>query len=146
MAAKSKERPLTAKQEAFCREYLIDLCAADAARRAGYAPAYADRQGYQQLENPRVQKRLKELMDKRASKTEIDAEYVLKKIKATIEDAAQKVPVGEGGAEAMLNHSAALKGLELLGKHLVLFSDKVDVTSGGKALDNVFTINPVAKK
>ena len=46
--------PLTAKQTRFVAEYLIDLNAAAAARRAGYSPKAADQQGYENLRNPQI--------------------------------------------------------------------------------------------
>ena len=48
-------RPLTAKQQQFCCEYIIDLNATAAARRAGYSSRTAEQQGYQLLQNPSVQ-------------------------------------------------------------------------------------------
>lgn len=76
----AKNGELTPKQQAFVREYLVDLCASDAARRAGYAPAYADRQGHQQLANPRVRTAIAAAQAKRAKKTDITAERVLREL------------------------------------------------------------------
>lgn len=71
---------LTAKQQAFVDEYLIDLNATQAAIRAGYAPAYADRQGYQQLENPRVAAAIEKAKAERSKRTQIDADWLLKRL------------------------------------------------------------------
>lgn len=45
---------LTDKQTRFIAEYLIDLNAAAAARRAGYSAASADQQGYENLRKPEI--------------------------------------------------------------------------------------------
>ena len=46
---------LTPKQELFCKEYLIDLNAKQAAIRAGYSPKTAGEQGYENLNKPHLQ-------------------------------------------------------------------------------------------
>jgi len=117
-------RRLSPKQKLFCEEYLIDLNATQAAIRAGYSKKTAYSIGEENLRKPDLAKQIQENMDKRSKKTEIGADYVLSGIVEVIEDAAQKVPIGENGCEAMLNHTAALKGHELLGKHLKLFTEK----------------------
>ena len=43
---------LTAKQDTFCREYLLDLNATAAARRAGYSARNADKIGSELLGKP----------------------------------------------------------------------------------------------
>jgi len=45
---------LTDKQTRFIAEYLVDLNAAAAARRAGYSAASADHQGYENLRKPQI--------------------------------------------------------------------------------------------
>lgn len=45
---------LTDKQTRFIAEYLIDLNATAAARRAGYSAASADQQGYENLRKPEI--------------------------------------------------------------------------------------------
>ena len=71
---------LTAKQEAFCREYLIDLNGTQAALRAGYSKKGAHVQAAQLLSNPKVSECLQEMLKKRAERTEIDADWVLKRL------------------------------------------------------------------
>lgn len=68
---------LTAKEEQFCREYLVDLNATQAAIRAGYSERSAKQTAYRLLERDRVQARVKSLMDRRAQRTEITADRVL---------------------------------------------------------------------
>lgn len=69
---------LTPKQEQFCREYLIDLNATQAAIRAGFSKKTATEIGYEYLRKPHIQQCLQSLKAKRAEKTEITAERVLR--------------------------------------------------------------------
>jgi phage terminase small subunit len=68
---------LTAKQEAFVREYLIDLNATQAAIRAGYSARTAQEQGSRLLSNAMVAEAVKAAQDARAERTEITADRVL---------------------------------------------------------------------
>jgi len=72
--------PLSDRQEQFCLEYLIDLCAKSAAERAGYAPANAAQQGYRLLKDPRIAARVKVLKARRAEQTLVDAESVVREL------------------------------------------------------------------
>jgi phage terminase small subunit len=112
---------LTPKQEAFVREYLIDLNATQAALRAGYSAKTANEQGARLLANVSVSAAVQEAMDARAKRTEITADYVLEGIKAVTERC-----IGDDEAFVPM---AAFKGYELLGKHLKLFTEKHDHTS-----------------
>jgi phage terminase small subunit len=71
---------LTAKQARFVDEYLVDLNATQAAIRAGYAPKRAYAIGHENLKKPEVAEALKERMDKRAEQTQVNAEWVLKRL------------------------------------------------------------------
>jgi phage terminase small subunit len=113
---------LTPKQAFFVKEYLIDLNATQAAIRAGYSPKTANEQASRLLANVNVASVVQEEMDKRAKRTEIDADYVLTGIRNVTETVAKE---GEG-----FNPQAALKGYELMGKHLKLFTDKVEHSGG----------------
>ncbi len=154
-------RPLTPKQEAFCREYLIDLNGTQAAIRAGYSLKGAHVQAAQLLSNPKVQAFANKLKTERADRTEITADRVLKEIGrlafadirsvfdesgrllpvhmlppevaasiASIEVATSRVP---GGEPVDVEHTAKIKfwdkrgSLELLGRHLKMFTDKLEV-------------------
>jgi phage terminase small subunit len=68
---------LTAKQARFVDEYLVDLNATQAAIRAGYAPKRAYATGHENLKKPEVAAALKERMDKRAERTQVDADWML---------------------------------------------------------------------
>lgn len=71
---------LTDKQEYFCREYLIDLNATQAAIRAGYSKDTAGAIGHENLKKPEIQKRIDVLKAERAAALGITAERVLGEI------------------------------------------------------------------
>lgn len=104
---------LTAKQELFCKEYLVDLNATQAAIRAGYSEKTAKEIGCENLTKPNIQEYIKEAMNKRSQKVEIDADYVLQGIK----------DIADNDEEQSKDR---LKAYELMGKHLKLFTDKVE--------------------
>ena len=68
---------LTAKQQTFAQEYLVDLNATQAAIRAGYSARTADVQGPRLLGNVRIQTLVQESRTKLAKKTEITIERIL---------------------------------------------------------------------
>lgn len=146
---------LTPKQERFCEEYLIDLNATQAAIRAGYSEKTAREQAAQNLSKLNIQEKIAELKAERSQRTEITQDRVVKELaamafaKAT--DYAQIADVG-GKAAVMLTPTAQLtkaqqagivgikqtqagievkldktKALELLGRHLGMFKDKIEV-------------------
>ncbi|HBO5585589.1 TPA: terminase small subunit [Pseudomonas aeruginosa] len=71
---------LTNKQRRFVEEYLVDLNATQAAIRAGYSERRASEIGSQSLRKPEVAAAIQEAMQARASRTEIDADYVLRRM------------------------------------------------------------------
>lgn len=71
---------LTDKQEMFCREYLIDLNATQAAIRAGYSDKTANRTASENLSKPDIQNRIAELKAQRNEQVNIDAAYVLRRL------------------------------------------------------------------
>ena len=73
----SKAKLLTPKQQAFVREYLIDLNATQAAIRAGYSPKTANASGPRLLVNVGVQKAIAEAKSDRVKSLEITAERIL---------------------------------------------------------------------
>ena len=121
---------LNAKQTLFCEEYLIDLNATQAAIRAGYSAKTAKETGYENLTKPHISLFIQNAMAERSASTGITADYVLKGIKELTDTLAQ----GE-------DPKSAYKGYELLGKHLALFTEKLDHTSsdGSMATDNLTT-------
>ena len=70
--------PLTAKQQRFVEEYLIDLNASAAARRAGYSARRADEIGYENLRKPQVKAAIDAAQAERSQRTQVTADQVLK--------------------------------------------------------------------
>jgi phage terminase small subunit len=71
---------LTDKQEMFCREYLVDLNATQAAIRAGYSDKTANRTASENLSKPDIQNRISELKAARNEDVGVNAAYVLKRL------------------------------------------------------------------
>lgn len=72
---------LTAKQEMFCREYLVDLNATQAAIRAGYSPDSAKQIGSDNMSKHDLQERIAELKAERNQRVTVSADYVLERAK-----------------------------------------------------------------
>lgn len=105
---------LTAKQEAFVNEYLIDKNATQAALRAGFSKKSAGELGHRMLKKVEVQKAIKAKLVFAASQANITAERVIKRIAEIAFDSeyAKKTDI--------------LKACELLGKKFKLFTDVVE--------------------
>lgn len=76
---------LTAKQQRFVAEYLIDLNATQAAIRAGYSEKTAYSVGHENLKKPDVQAGIQAAMKSRSDRTKIDADWVLQRLAAQAE-------------------------------------------------------------
>ena len=145
---------MTKKQKRFVEEYLIDLNATQAAIRAGYSPDTAKSIGSENLTKPDIQARIAKAMAERSRRTGVNADRVIMELAkiafvnasdvidadtATVkadalpEDTAaiqsDKVKTfGEDGLEREVKMADKLKALELLGKHLGMFKDKVELS------------------
>lgn len=122
----TEPRKLAPMAAAFCQEYLIDLNGKQAATRAGYSEKTAAAQASRLLTNVNVQAEIECFMKKRAEKVELTADEVLKDIKLVKADCMQAV-FDKDGNRVMANPAAALKALELQGRHLKMFTDKLEV-------------------
>ncbi|MEG2344195.1 MAG: terminase small subunit [Acidaminococcaceae bacterium] len=74
---------LTKKQKLFVKEYLKDLNATQAYKRARYAvksEAAAAVEGHKLLRNPKIEKAISEAMAEREKRTEITADRVLEEL------------------------------------------------------------------
>lgn len=71
---------LNDRQSRFIDEYLIDLNGTQAAIRAGYSAKTANEQASRLLANVSVQAQLQRRMKDREQRTEINADYVLKRL------------------------------------------------------------------
>lgn len=132
----------TEKKGRFVEEYPIDLNATQAAIRAGYSEKTAYSQGQRLLKDVEVSAAIQNALSERSERTQIDADYVLNTIKDTIERCRQaevvvdrsgenvmvETPTGELAPAYKFDSSGVLKGCELLGKHLKLFTEKIEHT------------------
>ena len=109
---------LTPRQEKFCAEYAVEPNGQQAAVRAGYAPHAARITASQILTRPNIQERLRQINAPRLRKLEITAERVL----------AQTAGIAFNETDARVRHFDQIEALKLLGKHLKLFTDKIDLT------------------
>lgn len=123
---------LTAKQQKFADEYLIDLNATQAAIRAGYSERTARQIGQQNLSKLDIQKYLTEQMQHRQSATIASADEVLEYLTSVLRGTPQETSiVDEGGVatvEIIPSTKERLRSAELLGKRYGLYTDKVDTT------------------
>jgi phage terminase small subunit len=147
---------LTPKQERFVEEYLIDLNATQAAIRAGYSVKTADRIGPELLGKTCVSEAIQKAIAERSRRTGINQDRIVRELakiafvnaadvvdfdeatvryEADLDDTAaiqsvkiKKIPTQEGDIiEREIKIADKLKALELLGKHLGMFKDKIDV-------------------
>lgn len=144
---------MTKKQKLFVEEYLLDLNATQAAIRAGYSPETAGAIGAENLKKPQIQNAIARAMAERSRRTGVNAERVVLELAkiafanagdlidaqdATVRDGAsredlaaiQSIKVkdmGDMGIEREVRLADKLKALELLGRHLGMFSDRLRV-------------------
>nr|DAG53056.1 MAG TPA: Terminase small subunit [Caudoviricetes sp.] len=127
---------MTAKQQRFCDEYLIDLNATQAAIRAGYSKKTAYAIGNENLMKPELKKYIEKRMEEKESELIADQNEVLKYLTAVMRGQTQAEVVvvegtGEGCSEARTMQKAPdekerLKAAELLGKRYGLYTDRVE--------------------
>ncbi|GAQ18022.1 terminase [Oceanobacillus picturae] len=136
---------LSAKQELFCQEYIIDLNATQAAIRAGYSEKTARSQGQRLLTKVAITARVNELKEKRAEKLELDAYWVLKRLKDISDRSMQAEPVMEYDHESgemietgeyQFDSNGANKSTELIGKHIGMFDPKIQLQLKSLAIKN----------
>lgn len=129
--------------ERFCNEYLIDLNATKAYLRADAdACTYDSARNYaaKLLQTIAIRSRVRELMDERSKDTLIDAKFVVDGLTELYFKCLQHKPVEEWddtekrmvekGTFEFDSHGAS-RALELLGKHVAMFTDKSEVKNTG---------------
>tara|TARA_R110000824_G_scaffold171502_1_gene349137 strand:+ start:583 stop:1083 length:501 start_codon:yes stop_codon:yes gene_type:complete len=113
------KRKLTMKEQKFCQEYLVDLNATQAARRAGYSLNNSRQVAAELLTKYPVYSKIQELFRKRSNKTELKAEEVIDDLRWVV-----KETKASGDTKAYMS---AVKALELLGKHIGMFEERLRI-------------------
>lgn len=72
--------PLTSRRLRFVEEYLVDLCATQAAIRAGFSPRTADVAGARLLRNVRVRQAIEVAKEERAHRVQLIADDVVREL------------------------------------------------------------------
>lgn len=107
------ELGLTERQKLFCLEFLKDLNATQAMIRAGYSENSADKKQSELTSNEKIQKYINWLRQKRQDKTGVTVDEIVRRL-VRIADKAERDD----------EYTAALRALELLGRHQAMFTDK----------------------
>ena len=110
-----REERLTAKQDRFVEEYLVDLNATQAALRAGYSEKTARSIGAENLSKPDIEKAIADALEARRLRTEITQDRVLEELAAIA-----FAPLPEVREVKM---SDRLVALDKLAKHLGMFTE-----------------------
>ena len=128
---------LTAKQQRFCEEYLVDLNATQAAIRAGYSKKTAGTISNENMQKPAIREYIAQRMAEKESELIAQQDEVLRYLTAVLRGDSQSEVVvvegiGMGASKARIVQKAPdekerLKAAELLGKRYSLFTDKVEV-------------------
>lgn len=155
---------LTEKQKRFVQEYLVDLNATAAAKRAGYSEKTADRIGPELLGKTCVSAAIQEAIKNRQKRTEITQDRVLAELAAiafanganyatiNCNGLVRHVPTNELNTEqkkaiacikegqygAEVKQYDKLKALELLGRHLGMFESHATTTEQEE--NNIFEV------
>lgn len=135
---------LTPKQTLFVAQYLANgLNATQAAIAAGYSEKTAESQASRLLRNVKVAEAIDEAQSPILKRLGITKDYVLETIVSTISRCQQSEQVTYRGVavpgEFQFDAANVLKGTELLGRHLKMFTDKVEhaVPSGIALINSV---------
>lgn len=149
---------LNERQKLFVDEYLIDLNATAAAKRAGYSEKTAYRTGADLLKKPQIQEMVKKRLDEKHDKLIMKQDEVLQRLSAAgrreevdYQVAQQEEPIyNERGdligmakkpvtVQVPTQNKDSIKALELLGKYHTLFTEKqqIDVSGAIQFVDDI---------
>jgi len=115
---------MTDRMEKFCREYMVDLDSTHAAIRAGYSKGTANKAGPRLKKHPLVAARIAELQKEAADRNDVEVDEVIQKLRDSYRD-----------AKAAKQHGPAVRAVELLGKHIGMFTDKLTLTEDQRMSD-----------
>lgn len=129
----------------FCEEFIVHGHGTKSAIAAGYSETSAHVQASRLLKKDKIKRKIGELRGDAAAALGIDAQYVLQVINNTIRRCSQAEPVydrfgkqvvietdsGDEAAAYTFDSKGVLKGAELLGKHLKLFTDVKELRGPG---------------
>lgn len=123
------------RQRLFAEEYAVDFNITQAAIRAGYSKKTAGSIGSELLKKPEIQAMVEEALKERIRRTHITQDRVVLEL--------ANVAFAEAAdcADSILKYSSKLKALELLGKHLGMFREKIP--DGGEGNTGVVMLAPV---
>lgn len=143
---------ITPKQERFCQEYIVDYNGTQAAVRAGYAANSARKTASRMLTNADILARVRELQREQTARLALTQDYVLQQLVDTYRCCREPEPVlvydpDAGGmvesGKYQFDSKGALRALELIGKHLGMYQDKLrldaklDTGQLGKVLEQL---------
>lgn len=127
---------LTAKQQRFCDEYLIDLNATQAAIRAGYSKKTANRIASENLLKPDIKAYIEARMAEKESELIANQDEVLRYLTSVLRGKSQSTEIvveciGDGISEARTmekgpSEKERLKAAELLGRRYGIYTDKIE--------------------
>lgn len=112
----------------------MDLNATQAAIRAGYSAKTAAEVGFENLRKHQIAAAIATHRNKVSERIERTIDDIMADIGRVRDNAMQVVPDERTGAEVMVSHKDALKALELEGKRLGAWTDKVDHTNSDGSL------------
>lgn len=107
---------LTIKQKRFVDNYVTLGNASEAVIQAGYATKNKNRMGSKMLQQPKIKAAIDERLQEERERNELTADLVIQKLMNIVD------------ATETDNPTAALRGLELLGKHLGLYRDRQEIS------------------
>jgi phage terminase small subunit len=141
-AHKDPKTGMTPKEQRFVQEFVIEPNATRAAREAGYKSP--DKLGHQVMQRPRIRAAIAQAMEARSKRLEINSDLVLRRLNEIYLRVTQEIkpalnsktgkPLHDDSGNRLytFNAGAALKALELMGKHVNVsaFEDRVSVDIG----------------
>lgn len=126
---------ITPQQEMFCQEYNVDYNGTQAAIRAGYSKKTARKQASKLLTKGDILARIRAIQKERLEKLAVTQESVILNLLDVYDRCMQAKPVLEWDydekkyietGEYTFDSKGALKAMEMIGKHLAMFTNKVE--------------------